>query len=119
MSCCYPSDSGPVVVSHLTWVCTGGQSGRKQGIQLSLFPFSEGRNGYVSWPEVRARQAPKQRPCKRYNAPLYLLLCLAQDGKMLTCSHAILIKHHKTKLNAKSYYFSAELDVMSYSHKNE
>lgn len=38
---------------------------------------------------------------------------------MQTHSHAILIKHHKTKLNAKSYYFSAELDLMSYSHKNE
>lgn len=42
-----------------------------------------------------------------------LLLCLAQDGKMQTHSHAILIKHHKTKLNAKSSYYSPELNLMS------
>jgi len=75
-------------------------------------------NGCLTWPEVRAWQASNQRACKRYNALLYLLLCLAQDGKVQTHSYATLIKHHKTTLNPKSYYFSAELDLMSCSHKN-
>lgn len=90
----------------------------EQGIQLIFVPLPWRKEWSCLSARSKGQEAPKQRACKRCNT-LYLLLCLPPGGKMQTHSRAILIKHRKTTLNTKTYYFSAELDLMSYSHKNE